>query len=84
MIAWDDIEVPVAVVLRFDDHHHVGPGEWVPLTDDDDTATSVLLCGWLTRVGERTVTVVQSITDSNDATGMFKVLKPSITWMRTL
>lgn len=78
----DTVDLPVAVICRWDDHCHVGPGTWVACADLDDVGpVAVLTAGWLLRRTPTTVTVTQSVTADNDATGVFVILRSTIHWL---
>jgi hypothetical protein len=69
---------PVKVVWL--DHFHASVGEWVDLdTFPVQRACEVVSYGWLVRKTKSTLVLSQSLTEGNQGTGVFVILRCCVT-----
>ena len=76
---------PRPVLVEWDDSTHISPGGWVDRENACGIgACSIMTVGWLIDKDKHTITIAQSITEADDATGVFVIPRAVIRQLRRL
>lgn len=78
---------PRPVAITWADHYHVSPGKWVDLDEvdvTDLTPCAVMSVGILIGQTSDTYVIAQSVTEANDATGVFVILRSCVKKVKKL